>query len=450
MLASLLRGCGLFLGNADELIPPTRDNPEGHWENQRIVDINDALLAELGGGWDHPPVFAAGWKNRPRVAALRAEAREVIARFAGSEPWGWKDPRASLTLGFWRELIPDLRVVICLRNPAEVAMSLRRRGLSSWQFGFALWRQYNERVMRGTTAAARIVTHYEAFFLRPEEELRRVLGFAGLETGEGELKECVATITAGLRHHRSGSPAGDAVPVPAEVQELYLKLCDAAEWDPAARLPPLPAAKQPVPPEQELELERRKAWRLEMEQQQSAGQLAESTRERVQLAASLEAEIEANARLRPILGHAKIPSPDEAAFLEYEEMVATVRHAVQQHVPAGAKVLVVSKGDERLLALQGRAAFHFPGEPDGTYSGHHPEDGDEALALVKKAVEAGARYLVFPAMALWWLDFYEGLRAWLGEHCTQVSDDPEVCRIFAMPSSFTPTATDRKTPRAET
>ena len=61
MVASLLRGCGLFLGRADELIPPTRDNPEGHWENQRIVDINDALLAELGGGWDQPPVLAAGW-----------------------------------------------------------------------------------------------------------------------------------------------------------------------------------------------------------------------------------------------------------------------------------------------------------------------------------------------------------------------------------------------------
>ena len=212
MLASLLHGCGLFLGRADELVPPTRDNPEGHWENQKIVEINDALLAELGGGWDCPPAFTAGWKDRPGVAALRADARKVIGRFAGHEPWGWKDPRASLTLGFWRELIPDLRVVICLRNPAEVAMSLRRRGLSSLQFGFALWRQYNKRILRDTTPAARMVTHYEAFFLRPEEELRRVIEFAGLETTGTEVEECVATITAGLRHHRSGSPGSEAPP----------------------------------------------------------------------------------------------------------------------------------------------------------------------------------------------------------------------------------------------
>lgn len=452
MLASLLHRCGLFLGRAEELIPPTRDNPEGHWEHQRIVALNDALFAELGGGWDCPPVLPENWASRPGLIALKADARESIARFIGNGMWGWKDPRASLTLGFWQELIPGLRVIICLRNPSEVAMSLRKRGLSSWQFGFSLWRRYNEQVLRDAPAKARLVTHYEAFFLRPEAELRRVLQFAGLDATDAVIEQCVATITSDLRHHRAGTAQTDMAPTPAEVQDLYLRMCGMAGWDPATKLPPLPPVPKPLLVEQEVESLRRKEWRIEMEQQQTAEQLAaaaarlqasesklaDSTRQRTQLAASLDAEIEATGHLRSICGQMQDVPAGAAALLAYDQMVGKIRLAVQSQVPRGAKILMVSKGDDRLLALEGRLACHFPSGPDGIYLGNHPADDAEAIEQLKRASEAGADYLVLPATALWWLDHYKGLHSWLSRTCAQVSDQPEICVIFALPQPFAP------------
>jgi len=79
-------------------------------------------------------------------------------------------------------------------------------------------------------------------------------------------------------------------------------------------------------------------------------------------------------------------------------------------VPAGARVLVVSRGDDRLLALEGREAGHFPQAADGTYAGHHPHDSDAAVAELDRMRADGWRYLVFPITALWWLDHYAELR----------------------------------------
>src|SRR5215813_13113765 len=59
MVARLLNLAGVYLGREDELIPANQGNPEGHWEHARLVEINDAILSELGGGWDCPPDLAA-------------------------------------------------------------------------------------------------------------------------------------------------------------------------------------------------------------------------------------------------------------------------------------------------------------------------------------------------------------------------------------------------------
>ena len=94
----------------------------------------------------------------------------------------------------------------------------------------------------------------------------------------------------------------------------------------------------------------------------------------------------------------------------YQHLVDRLTAAVVQLVPSGAGVLVVSRGDDRLLSLDGRPAGHFPQADTGQYAGHHPDDSEMAIAALERLVEAGWRYLVFPSTALWWLDHYAGLR----------------------------------------
>src|SRR5207237_264153 len=82
--------------------------------------------------------------------------------------WGWKDPRTSLTIPLWLELVPDLRVVVCLRNPLDVALSLRKRGMFSYSSSLLLWLEYNERLLDGVPAKQLLVTDYDTYFPEPK------------------------------------------------------------------------------------------------------------------------------------------------------------------------------------------------------------------------------------------------------------------------------------------
>jgi hypothetical protein len=86
------------------------------------------VLARSEGFRDRPPAIPPGWVVSPRLSNLWRKAATLDARFRGQEPWFSEDPRNSLTVAFWREVIPDFRVVVCVRNPEEVVASLERRG----------------------------------------------------------------------------------------------------------------------------------------------------------------------------------------------------------------------------------------------------------------------------------------------------------------------------------
>ena len=114
----------------------------------------------------------------------------------------------------------------------------------------------------------------------------------------------------------------------------------------------------------------------------------------------------------------------------YEREAEHLREAVNTAVPAGAKVLVVSRGDQGLLELNGRRADHFPQAPGGGWAGHHPADSDEAIGHLEALREDGAEYLVVPPTYGWWLSYYEGLRAHLDDRYTAVVSDERAGAIY--------------------
>ena len=229
MITRLLHLCGLYLGPEDDLMPPhARDNPAGYWENQRFAELNDTLLETLGGSWNHPPAVAQAWWKQPSLETLRQRARTLIADFEDHACWGWKDPRNCLTLPFWLDLIPDLKVVLCLRNPLEVVLSLSRgeetRLLSS-QDSLALWQTYHERILGTLQPAAFITTHYASYFYDSQAELQRVLNALDLKVPEEAILQARATIQPGLRHMIYVGQQLPADGVPRRVAQRYMMLC---------------------------------------------------------------------------------------------------------------------------------------------------------------------------------------------------------------------------------
>jgi len=228
MVARALNVCGLYLGPKDELMEPGIDNPDGFWENLRFVEVNDAVLNQLGGGWDWPS-WKLDWADE-KLAYSRSQARQLVKAFDDFEPWGWKDPRNSLTLPFWRDVVRDMRVVISLRNPLEVAFSLSNRNSSSYALGLTLWLAYNERALEATTPGERIVTHYDAYFHDPESEARRVLAFLGIEANDEGIDTLSTVVSPQRRKNQSSIQQLVDAHVSNEIVELYLAMCEEAGW----------------------------------------------------------------------------------------------------------------------------------------------------------------------------------------------------------------------------
>jgi len=245
LAAQLLHRCGVEIGPADQLMPPSSNNSDGFWENLRFVDLNERLLRASGATWFAPP------RTLRPAPALAKEAAAIIAQFDGKEPWLWKDPRNAITLPFWKALLPPMKVVLCIRHPAETAASLvasslippmrsfywritradslirlregearldrrlmgivhtsisqEKRRAVIYEAGLQLWRIYNTRALEETNPADRIVTHYEDVLANPRDELARILDFAGVRVSPDVLAEAVRAVSPVLRHQHAGA-----------------------------------------------------------------------------------------------------------------------------------------------------------------------------------------------------------------------------------------------------
>jgi hypothetical protein len=229
--AGLLHACGVLMGERGSFLDPARDNPLGYWEDQRFTALNEAVLGARGGGWDTPPDLTPGWERSPELLELR-EAASTLLESRGADRdawWGFKDPRATLTFPFWKLLVPHLRLVVCLRNPLEVAHSLGRRHRTSIAFGLRLWESYHRALRAATTPDERLLTRYDTLQRAPRDELRRVLDRLGLRVSEEVVNVACAQVVDRLRHHEV--TAEDLVESEASdaVLSLYLDLCAEAE-----------------------------------------------------------------------------------------------------------------------------------------------------------------------------------------------------------------------------
>jgi hypothetical protein len=117
---------------------------------------------------------------------------------------------------------------------------------------------------------------------------------------------------------------------------------------------------------------------------------------------------------------------------EYLALIGRIQQVVARTIPPRANVLVVSKGDHRLLELGGRSAGHFPQEPDGSYPGYHPADSAAAIGLLEELHRSGAEYLLLPATAAWWLRHYGELAGHLESRYRQIANEPDTCVIFSL------------------
>lgn len=205
MLARLLRSLGFYLGEPEDLMLPKPDNPGGFWERLDVMRINNQLLASAQSSWDWPqPLDTDFWHKgyASYHATLVHDAQQLLRTLDSRAPWAIKDPRLCLTLPFWQPLLPSVRLIICVRNPFEVAQSLCQRHHLTENFGIQLWLTYTESLLRMTRPEQRLVLHYQDLLDAPQPQIRRLTAWLEISSSQDAMQDALAVINPVARHQR--------------------------------------------------------------------------------------------------------------------------------------------------------------------------------------------------------------------------------------------------------
>src|SRR5262249_46597933 len=153
LVASILSALSIDMGQA--LLPADSNNVRGYFEDVEFFQLQRTILSACCAGDDggHPDW---GWTESDSLdpsgfkRVLPQASAPVASRAPGSTPWGWKDPRTTLLLDFWHELLDDPRYVLVYRFPWDVADSMQRLGadvfLRNPEYGYRIWEFYNRHI----------------------------------------------------------------------------------------------------------------------------------------------------------------------------------------------------------------------------------------------------------------------------------------------------------------
>lgn len=205
----------------------TSANPRGLYERRDVVEFNDEWLRVLGGSWWAPPfVKEQTWRSIDQAHLDRG--RRAIDLFrAGFTDWYVKDPRISLLLPLWDRLtLQRLPVVIGLRPPRDVAMSLNVRNGTTLRRGLAIWLAYNRALLRHTGGRAFLVLDLPATLREPADAAGRMAALvdaAGLPV-TGDVGAIAAGVESDLLRQNCERLEGSAERLAQDLDPIYREL----------------------------------------------------------------------------------------------------------------------------------------------------------------------------------------------------------------------------------
>ena len=219
---SALAGTLVCLG-ADpprSLQPGDENNEAGYWESERLREVSDEALSLIGLAWDRIDAVSDTWLQSEPAQRLRARAAELLRAEYGDSPlFVFKDPRVTRLWPFWRDALAECGAeasfLIPVRNPLEVASSLKVRDGIAPGRGLLLWLRYMLDAEFQTRGERRAFVSY-ADLLRDWRSVTRRAGercgvaWPRVTAHETELK-IESFLSSRLRHHeisRGSSKAG--------------------------------------------------------------------------------------------------------------------------------------------------------------------------------------------------------------------------------------------------
>ncbi len=191
------------------MAPDSRSNERGHWESQRVLELNNAILKSAGSRWDEWETLNADWYASPAFASYFEKARCLLEmEFSASPLYVVKDPRFCLLMGFWIKAIESTGatplIVMPVRNPQDVAQSLMRRNSIDPSIGRLLWLRHVLDAEAGSRDHPRVTVRFDQLledWRSVAERIGERLGLAWPNLSTAAEIDIGEFLTSDLRHH---------------------------------------------------------------------------------------------------------------------------------------------------------------------------------------------------------------------------------------------------------
>lgn len=209
-LTGVLSLLGIHPG--ESLLPAMEDvNPKGFWEHAEVVAIHNELLEAFDSSWHDEAPLPGEWWKLPAATACRSRIVDVLRRDFGNRAiWLIKDPRMCRLLPLWQDIFRDLacqpRFILMLRNPAEVAHSLRKRDDMPDISSCLLWLTHMLEAEYRTRGLPRAFVNYEDLlsdWRGTTTDIAQTLGLTWPVAIEDAAPSIETFLDPSLRHHAS-------------------------------------------------------------------------------------------------------------------------------------------------------------------------------------------------------------------------------------------------------
>ena len=237
-VSRLINMMGANAGRAEKIGKPAADNSKGFWEHSEVRDLNDQILACVRSSWDDISHADLGEIERSQRSELTRLVGDFVFEMDTVRPWVIKDPRLSITLPLWQEVLECPLYVIPYRHPEAVAASLYVRNRIPEPVGMALWEEYLHRAIKSTEHGPRLFVSYEQLVVDSSGVASTMFDWL-VDNGATGLRmpsdvEVRGFVSSGLQHHvssQSGVRCSGAARVLLE--SLDAGGCGTPDWSPS-------------------------------------------------------------------------------------------------------------------------------------------------------------------------------------------------------------------------
>jgi hypothetical protein len=213
-MSAILKTVGLYNKGGTDVAP---DNPKGFYEWDKGVKINERILKSMNSSWDDVKPFNAK-RYKKNTEKFKKELMEAIKEdFSGKAYFVIKDPRISVLLPLYTEILESLHVepllLIMERSEEEIYLSLKDRNNFSRRKSMALCKKYKTIIYQNHSGYKHIVVQFDDIVSKPIDTTATIIHRLDLpfELDNSKTKKILSFIDSELKHHNIQPSPGKKV-----------------------------------------------------------------------------------------------------------------------------------------------------------------------------------------------------------------------------------------------